>query len=167
VKGLVRFLRITDPKQGVGSPPLALKLSLEDAGLVCLAIAMIVAIVAVGDTALSTTARSNDYILYQKVGKVIATDYRENRMPHNSVQPVVMVTDPADYYYATGQHAVLLPTQQLSTVLDAAQSYSVSYLLFTPGHGKEEKRIWQTTLSDSRLKLIWSSSSGKLYRFLR
>lgn len=167
VKGLARFLRTASPKQGEGSSQLALKLSLEDAGMVCLAIAMIVAVVAVGETALSTTARSNDYILYQKVGKVVANDYRENRIPHNSVQPVVMVTDPADYYYATGQHAVLLPTQQLPTVLDAAQSYSVSYLLFTPDHGKEEKRIWQTTLTDSRLKLIWSSPSGKLYRLLR
>jgi hypothetical protein len=78
-----------------------------------------------------------------------------------------MVADSADYYYITGQHAVLLPTQKLPTVLDAAQSYSVSYILFTPNQGKEEHQIWQTTSTDSRLKLIWSSPSGKLYRFLR
>ena len=77
-----------------------------------------------------------------------------------------MVTDPPNYYYATGQHAVLWPTQNLSTVLEAAQNYSVSYLLFTPNYGKEGRRIWRTTLTDSRLKLIWSSPSGKLYRFL-
>ncbi|HEY4035058.1 MAG TPA: hypothetical protein VGL94_13945 [Ktedonobacteraceae bacterium] len=62
-------------------------------------------------------------------------------------------------------HAVLLPAQPLSAVLDAAQSYSVSYMLLTPNQGKEEQQIWKRTLTNSRLKLLWSSPSGKLYRF--
>jgi len=64
------------------------------------------------------------------------------------------------------QHAVLLPDEDLSTVLDAAQRYSVSYILFNPDLGIEQPQLWQTTLTDSRLKLIWTSPSGKLYRFL-
>jgi hypothetical protein len=126
---------------------------------------MVIAIIAVGKTALSTGAVSGDYVLYQQVGKIVASDYKENGILHNSVQPIVMVADSADYYYATGQHAVLLPTQPLSAILDAAQSYSVSYILFTPNQGKEEQQIWKRTLTNSRLKLLWSSPSGKLYRF--
>jgi 4-amino-4-deoxy-L-arabinose transferase-like glycosyltransferase len=149
VKGLVKLLNT----------------AAHNASLLFLSIAMVIAIFVVGKTALIVSARTSDSMLYQEVGKIVANDYRVHRLLHNSVQPIVMVADPPDYYYATGQHAVLWPTQNLSTVLDTAQTYSVSYILFTPNYGKEGQRIWQTSLTDSRLQLIWSSSSGKLYRF--
>jgi hypothetical protein len=143
-----------------------LKIAMKDVSLVFLVIAMVIAAIVAGKAGLTASAGTDSYTLYQQVGKIVASDYKANRMLHNSVQPIVMVTDPPNYYYATGQHAVLWPTQNLSTVLDAAQTYSVSYLLFTPNYGKEGRQIWRTTLTDNRLTLIWSSPSGKLYRFL-
>jgi len=108
---------------------------------------------------------NQDYLLYQKVGEVVARDYREHGTLRSSAQPIVMAGDSADYYYATGQHAVLLPAQDLATVLDAAQGYSVSYILFVPDQGEVEARLWRRTLTDRRLKLIWTWPRGKLYRF--
>jgi hypothetical protein len=110
---------------------------------------------------------NQDYLLYQKVGEVVARDYREQSNLHRSTQLAVMAGDSADYYYATGQHAVLLPAQDLATVLDVAQRYAVSYILFVPDQGQVEAGLWRKTLTDRRLKLIWTSSSGKLYRFAR
>jgi hypothetical protein len=150
IKGFVRFS----------------KFLLRDGSLVFLTIALVIAIISIGKTALSASGGSSGPILYQQVGKIVASDYKAHSRLLNSVQPIVMVADPPDYYYATGQHAVLWPTQNLATTLDAAQTYSVSYILFTPNYGKEGQRIWQARLTDRRLKLIWSSPSGKLYRFL-
>jgi hypothetical protein len=150
IKGLARFS----------------KFLLKDGSLVFLAVAMVLAIINVGKTMLSASGGSSDPILYQQVGKIVASDYKAHSRLHNSIQPIVMVADPPDYYYATGQHAVLWPTQNLATTLDAAQTYSVSYILFTPNYGKEGQQIWRARLTDRRLKLIWSSASGKLYRFL-
>lgn len=135
----------------------------KDVSLVFLAVAIVIAAISIGKTVLTESAGTDRYTLYQQVGKIAASDYREQNMLHNS--PIVMVMDAAGYYYATGQHAVLWPTQNLATVLEAAQTYSVSYLLVTPNYEKEGQLIWRTTLTDSRLKLIWSSPSGKLYRF--
>jgi len=149
VKGLVKFLNT----------------AVHNASLLFLIIAMVIAIIVVGKIAFIASARTSDSILYQEVGRIVANDYRAHRLLDNSAQPIVMVADPPDYYYATGQHAVLWPTQNLAIVLDTAQTYSVSYILFTPNYGKEGQRIWQTSLTDSRLQLIWSSPSGKLYRF--
>lgn len=108
-----------------------------------------------------------DYFPYQKVEQIVASDYRENRKLHDPVQPVVMVPDAATYYYFTGQHAVALPEQDLSAILDAAQSYSVSYILFPQDQWEEKYHLQQTPFVDGKLKLIWTSSSGALYRFLR
>ncbi|HWS83979.1 MAG TPA: hypothetical protein VN207_06940 [Ktedonobacteraceae bacterium] len=120
-----------------------------------------------GKNIFDTNATWNqDYLLYQKVGEVVARDYREHRNIRSPAQPIVMAGDSADYYYATGQHAVLLPAQDLATVLDAAQTYSVSYILFVPDQGDVEARLWRKTLTDRRLKLIWTWPRGKLYRFL-
>jgi hypothetical protein len=142
------------------------KFLLKNGSVVFLAIAMVIATINVGKTVLPAIVGSSEPTLYQQVGKIVASDYKAHSRLHNSVQPIVMVADPPDYYYATGQHAVLWPTQNLATALDVAQTYSVSYILFTPNYGKEGQRIWLATLTDSRLKLIWSSPSGKLYRSL-
>jgi hypothetical protein len=101
-----------------------------------------------------------DYLLYQKVGRIVAKDSKEHRDIHHPAQLVVMVNDSADYYYATNQHAVLLPGPGLATALVAAHIYSVSYMLVTP----DQTKLWRGTLADPKLKLIWASPSGKLYR---
>ena len=166
-KGLVRFFGPRVPKQYEEDHQLSSKPPSKDQDLMCLSIAMLAAIVVLVETILTIApAWRHDYLLYQKVGQVVASDSREYHVVLNRIQPIVMVADAADYYYATGQHAVLLPTQNLATILEAAQSHSVSYILFTPNQGTEELRLEQTTLTNSRLKLIWSSPSGKLYRLL-
>jgi hypothetical protein len=155
--GMERVVRFSSFHRSVG----------EDQDILCLSIAILAAIIVLVETILTIAPGwKHDYLLYQKVGQVVASDYREHNGVPTHNQPIVMVADAADYYYATGQHAVLLPTQDLTTILEAAQSHSVSYILFTPNQGTEERLLEQTTLTDDRLKLIWTSSSGKLYRFL-
>ena len=139
----------------------------KNGDLFYLAIVMTAAVIVLGETVYTTSA-GWDYndLLYQKVGKVVASDYREHDELHAPLQPVVMVAEAADYYYATGQHAVLLPTQGLPTILEAARTFSVSYILFTPNQGVEERELEEKVLTDRRLKLVWESSAGKLYRFV-
>jgi len=168
-KGFVGFFRTRRGEEKLRFSP---TIPPKNGDLLCLGIAMAAAVFILGGTVFSMSTDWNyNEMLYQKVGKIVASDFKENSklavppLGDDSIQPVVMVAEAADYYYATGQHAVLLPTQTLSIVLDAAQRYSVSYILFTPNQGQEERRLFrQTTLTDSRLKLIWTSPSGKLYR---
>jgi len=47
------------------------------------------------------TTWNQNYTCYQKAGEIVASDSREDRKLHNSVQPVVMVSNAADYYYTT------------------------------------------------------------------
>lgn len=166
-KGLARFFGPRAPKQYEEDHQLFSKPPSKDQDLMCLSIAMLAAIVVLVETILTIApAWKHDYLLYRKVGQVVASDAREHHVVLTQNQPIVMVADAADYYYATGQHAVLLPTQNLATILEAAQSHLVSYILFTPNQGTEESRLEQTTLTNSQLKLIWTSPDGKLYRFL-
>lgn len=166
-KGFAKFFRPRLPKQSEGNHQLPSKTTHKDQDLLCLSIAILAAIIVLVETVLTIAPDwKHDYLLYQKVGQVVASDYREDSGIPTRNQPIVMVADAADYYYATGQHAVLLPTQNLATILEAAQSHTASYILFTPNQGNEERLLEQATLTDSRLKLIWASPSGKLYRFL-
>jgi 4-amino-4-deoxy-L-arabinose transferase-like glycosyltransferase len=168
-KGLARFFGPRVPKRSEEEHQPSSGIPPKDEDLMCLAIAMLAAVIILVESVLSIAPGwRHDYLLYQKVGQVVASDYKDYKysiVPTRD-QPIVMVADAADYYYATGQHAVLLPTQDLATILDAAQSHSASYILFTPNQGNKEYQLEQTTLTDSRLQLIWASSSGKLYRFL-
>lgn len=162
--GMQRDARFSSPHRSVGRKDYT-----QDQDLLCLSIAMLAAILVLVQTILTIAPGwKYDYLLYQKVGQVVAHDYSTYHVLPTATgnQPIVMVADAADYYYATGQHAVLLPTQDLATILEAAQSHSASYILFTPNQGTKERRLEQLTLTDYRLKLIWTSPSGKLYRFL-
>jgi hypothetical protein len=133
----------------------------QDPDLLCLSIAILAAMIVLVETTLTIAPGwKYDYVLYQKVGQVVASDYREHSVVHARSQPIVMVADAADYYYATGQHAVLLPTQDLATILEAARSHSVSYILFTSDQGQEQRLLEETTLTDHRLKLIWTGSGS-------
>jgi hypothetical protein len=149
-------------------PPPHQSTETQDQDFLCLSIIILAAIVVLVGTLLTIAPDwKHNYLLYQQVGQAVASDYRERHTVPSQNQPIVMVADAADYYYATGQHAVLLPTQNLATILEAAQKFSVSYILFTPYQGRQERLLAQTTLTDRRLKLIWTSPSGKLYRFLQ
>ena len=168
IKGLVEVFMAIIHKKGVKGPQFSPTIPPKDGDLLCLAIAMAAGVVVLGQIVfdLPPTWRQ-DYFPYQKVEQIVASDYRENRKLHDPVQPVVMVPDAATYYYFTGQHAVALPEQDLSAILDAAQSYSVSYILFPQDQWEEKYHLQQTPFVDGKLKLIWTSSSGALYRFLR
>ena len=164
---LPKFLRPRLSKQSEGYHQLSSKTAHKDQDLLCLSIAVVAAIIVLVETVLTIAPDwKYDYLLYQKVGQIVTSDYKENSVVPTRNQPIVMAADAADYYYATGQHAVLLPTQNLATILEAAQSHSVSYILFTSNQGNEERQLAQATLTDHRLKLIWTSPAEKLYRFL-
>jgi 4-amino-4-deoxy-L-arabinose transferase-like glycosyltransferase len=112
------------------------------------------------------------YHLYQQAGKVIARDYgslaseNSNNGPNasESIQPVVMVSDPPDYYLATGQHAIVLPDQGISVILQAADRYGASYLLLESLHSRAQDMLWSGAEQSPRLMLLWSASAAHLYR---
>src|SRR5262249_31449925 len=133
--GRKRNARFASPHQSVEGD------RTKNQDLLYLSIAMLAAIVVLVETLLTIApGLKHGYLFYQQVGQAVASDYREHHTIPTHNQPIVMVTDAADYYYATGQHAVLLPTQNLATILEAAHNFSVSYILFTPNQGHEERR---------------------------
>ena len=61
-----------------------LKIAMKDVSLVFLAIAMVIAAIVAGKAGLTASAGTDNYTLYQQVGKIVASDYKANRMLHNS-----------------------------------------------------------------------------------
>jgi 4-amino-4-deoxy-L-arabinose transferase-like glycosyltransferase len=115
------------------------------------------------------------YHLYQQAGKVAAQQYAcyINAAAHNNGQnapesalPIVMVSDPPDYYLATGQHAVSIPDQDIEVILQVADRYDAAFLLLEPLHSAIQDPLWEQHVHSPRLTLIWSTSQGQLYRIV-
>ena len=111
----------------------------------------------------------NTYHLYQQAGRMIAR-YSQSAGAQNgqnapeSALPVVMVSDPPDYYLATGQHAIALPDQGIAVILQAADRYSATYLLLETLHSQAQDALWNGDEHSPRLKLLWSTPTARLYR---
>jgi hypothetical protein len=116
----------------------------------------------------------NTYHLYQQAGKIAAQQYAcSANAAHNNGQrapesalPIVMVSDPPDYYLATGQHAISIPDQGIEVVLQVADRYDAAYLLLEPLHSAIQDPLWEQRVHSPRLTLIWSTPQGQLYRIV-
>jgi hypothetical protein len=113
------------------------------------------------------------YDLYQQAGKIIVRDMhtiaslaRKKNGPDAEISalPVILVDDPPDYYFATGQHAIALPDQDTSVLLQAADRYGATYLLLETVHSRAQDGLWNGTEHPPRLILIWSIPGARLYR---
>ena len=112
------------------------------------------------------------YHLYQQASKMIASDVRSSASLADkkngldavaSASPVIMVDDPPDYYLATGQHAIALPDQDTSVLLQAADRYGATYILLETVHSHAQDGLWNGTEHAPRLVLIWSTPGARLY----
>jgi hypothetical protein len=77
-----------------------------------------------------------------------------------------MVSDPPDYYFATGQNAIVLPDQGMAVILQAADRYGASYLLLEPLHSQAQDALWSGAERSPRLRLLWSTPTAHLYRII-
>ena len=116
----------------------------------------------------------NTSSLYQQAGKIAAENYssfatiarNDNRQGTERTLPIVMVSDPPDYYFATGQHAISIPDQGVAVLLQAAERYGASYLLLESLHSPAQDALWAHTTLAPRLVLIWSTPQAQLYRIV-
>ncbi len=115
------------------------------------------------------------YHTYQQAGQIALQAYRgdtgsatqTNRQgTQKDALPLVMVSDPPDYYLATGQHAIALPDQDVAVILQVADRYSASFLLLEALHSPAQDALWQHHEQHPRLSLLWSTASAQLYRIL-
>jgi hypothetical protein len=100
---------------------------------------------------------------YAAVGRVVAKDAA--RAGGRGAAPVVMVADPANYYYQTDEHAIVLPDQPLPVMAGAAQRYGARYLVLEPVHTAAQNDLWSGRLKSPLLTLIWSGQGIRLYRW--
>ncbi len=110
------------------------------------------------------------YSLYQQAGRIITSHACTSHLHKNDGQdcsnqvlPIVMVSDPPDYYFATGQHAIAIPDQGIPIILQVADCYSASYLLLEALHSQAQDTLWNKTSLSSRLHLIWATPRAQLY----
>jgi hypothetical protein len=114
------------------------------------------------------------YHLYQQAGQIALQTYRaasDSRQTNRQgvtqdALPIVMVTDPPDYYIATGQHAIAIPDQDTTIILRVADRYSATFLLLEALHSPAQDALWEQREHPPRLSLIWSTASAQLYRIL-
>ena len=113
------------------------------------------------------------YHLYQRAGQMVAQDYANHasssgtthgQTVSTSILPIVMVSDPPDYYLATGQHAIAIPDQDIPVILQVADRYGAAYLLLEALHSQTQDALWAGTAGSPRLTLLWSSPAARLYR---
>jgi hypothetical protein len=98
---------------------------------------------------------------YADAGRVVARDAARQR----TSAAVVMVVDPANYYYETGEHAVMMPDQSLAVMASVARRYGARYLVLEPAHSAAQNDLWAGRQTSSLLTLIWSGPGVKLYRW--
>jgi 4-amino-4-deoxy-L-arabinose transferase-like glycosyltransferase len=123
----------------------------------------------------NTQTWDNTYHIYQQAGKIVARDDARTANPAHktngqdasmNVSPVIIVSDPPDYYLATGQHAIALPDQDVPVILQAADRYHATYLLLETLHSRAQNALWSGAEHPPRLTLIWSTAAARLYRII-
>ncbi len=130
------------------------------------------AVLSIGVLAANMQTWDITYHLYQQAGKIIARDYRSSAGKKNgqdastSVLPITLVTDPPDYYLATGQHAIALPDQGIPVILQAADRYAAGYVLLETLHSQAQDALWDGRDHSPRLLLLWSTPTARLYRIV-
>jgi 4-amino-4-deoxy-L-arabinose transferase-like glycosyltransferase len=122
----------------------------------------------------NTQTWDKTYHLYQQAGQMVARDYsslnaagkKSGQDASTNVLPITLVTDPPDYYLATGQHAIALPDQAIPVILQAADHYAAGYLLLEALHSQAQDALWNGTEHSPRLVLLWSTPAVRLYRIV-
>jgi hypothetical protein len=100
---------------------------------------------------------------YATAGQLIAADARAPA--HPSTVPVVMVADPANYYVVSGQRAIMLPDQGLTTMAAAARRYGARYLVLEPVHSHAQSALWAGREPSPLLTLLLREPGLQVYRW--
>lgn len=85
----------------------------------------------------------------------------------NASATTIMARNTWDIYEGTGFKTVMIPNNDLDTILEVARHYSVEYILL-PAPRKALELIYQNEASDPRFVFIAQipGSDMKIYRFL-
>jgi hypothetical protein len=101
---------------------------------------------------------------YANAGRVIARDAAAHGQ--SRAQLVIMVVDPANYYFETGQHAVMLPDQQIAVMASVARRDHARYLVLEPTHSAAQNALWLGRQTSPLLVPVWSAPGIKIYRWV-
>jgi hypothetical protein len=124
----------------------------------------------------NTQTWDDNYHVYQQAGKIAARDLSSAADSADKTNgqdagacalPVMMVSDPPDYYLATGQPAIALPDQDIPVMLQAADRYHATFLLLESLHSRAQDALWSGSEHSPRLVLLWSTPAAHLYRIKR
>ncbi|GAC1458006.1 MAG: hypothetical protein PVSMB4_17720 [Ktedonobacterales bacterium] len=109
---------------------------------------------------------------YAQAGRVVTADMaaHSDRLASPSAAagfkgPVVMVADPPNYAVDTGQRAIVLPDQGLSSMVAAAKSYGARYLVLEPVHAAAQDALWSGRQRTPLLTLLYSGPRLRVYRW--
>lgn len=108
---------------------------------------------------------------YARAGRIVAADavhhgrHAGKGTAAVSVGPIVMVADPPNYYVDTGQHAIVLPDQDLPTMVAAARRYGARYLILEPVHSRAQNALWSGKQRTPLLTLLYSGPDLRVYRW--
>lgn len=96
----------------------------------------------------SHTHYNQAYAQLKQIGQIILEDAR---LPAGQV--AVMTRDPWEFYEATGLTAIMIPNDNLETILEVARHYQAGYLIL-PAPRRDLQRIYNAKTVDPRFTLI-------------
>ncbi len=76
-------------------------------------------------------------------------------------QSLVMVGNPASYYWHTAQPAIMIPNEPLTTVLTVADRYGARYLLLDGSRPRTLDELYAGSMVADRLAVRWKGNPGK------
>lgn len=99
----------------------------------------------------SHTHYNQVYAQLRAVQQVISSDAERRNVPPGQI--VVMSRDPWEFYEATGLTAVMIPNNDLETILQVAGHYRVQYMIL-PAPRADLHKIYNQKIEDPRLQHI-------------
>jgi hypothetical protein len=99
----------------------------------------------------SHTHYNEVYAQLRQIQQVILNDAARRNLP--AAQVVVMSRDPWELYEATGLTAVMIPNNDLETILQVANHYHVQYMIL-PAPRADLHKIYNQKVQDPRLQHI-------------
>ncbi|MBI2864828.1 MAG: hypothetical protein HYX94_09745 [Chloroflexi bacterium] len=77
---------------------------------------------------------------------------------------VIMIADPPGYYYSSGKGSIVIPSDEVDSVLLAARCYGASYLVLEKVHSRPLHSIYSGERTDPQLRKVAEIETTKIYR---
>ncbi|MDO8673331.1 MAG: hypothetical protein Q7O66_18140 [Dehalococcoidia bacterium] len=108
------------------------------------------------------------FLLVQEAGK------RDERYRHynqisawfheSAPDSLIMIADPPGYYYSSGKGSIVIPSDDLDTVLLAARRYGATYIVVEKGHSRPLQPIYAGEKTDPRLQKMVEIDMTRIFK---